>query len=162
MPKFKVGDKVSVVMHETIENGSKVEIIEEVINYEDGDVYKLCGDGCSYEEHELKEAKDNFANKLREKSEAVLRAKRESEEKRVQERLGAILKLILSECERKSEEGKFEAFFNHSLFAKETEDKYVDGTEVDSLLLKTVEKELKKEGFEITTQTMSGQFLVKW
>lgn len=163
MPKFKVGDNVIVRTVKTI-SFNDVETIEEVIPYEDGTVYKLLGDSASYEEYELEkyEVETSLANKFREKSEAVLRAKRESEEKRVKERLVGIMNHILEECLELAEEGKFQASFNHSLFAKETEDKYVDGTEVDSLLLKTVENELKKEGFEILTRTMSGEFLVKW
>lgn len=163
MPKFKFGDNVIIRTVKTT-SFNDVETIEEVIPYEDGTIYKLLGDSASYEEYELEkyEVETSLANKLREKSEAVLRAKREEEDKRVQERLGAIVEHIVLKCEEQSDDGKFEASFEYSLFSVESEDKYLDSNETDVLLLETVARELKKEGFEIIPRSISGKFLVKW
>lgn len=163
MPKFKFGDNVIVRTVKTT-SFNDVETIEEVIPYEDGTVYKLLGDSASYEEYELEkyEVETSLANKLREKSEAVLRAKREEEDKRVQERLGAIVEHILAKCEEQAESGKFQASFYYDLFAKETEDKYLDSMVVDVLLLDAVAKELKKEGFSVSSDKTTGYFIVTW
>lgn len=163
MAKFKVGDNVTIRVVKTV-SFNEVETIEEVITYEDGTIYKLIGDGASYEEHELEkyEVETSIANKLREKSEAILRARREEENKRVQERLGGIVEHIISECGKRAEEGKFQAFFYYSMFLKESDDKYVDSKEVDKLLMEAVVKELKKEGFVVTENSMGGSFVVSW